>query len=375
MSQPYDTDVLIIGGGPAGLAAAIAVRRKGLRAVVVDANIPPIDKACGEGLMPEAIEALEQLGVELPLNHGLPFLGIRFLEDGLIAAAEFPNAGAFHHGLAIRRTELHQALVNAAESAGVEFFWGTPVTGLSTDGALLQFGAEPRHISCRWLVGADGGQSRVRSWAGIRTRETSVRYGFRRHYELEPWSDHVDVHWANDFQIYIAPVDAHEVCVALLARDPQLRIDDALEYFPELQERLEGAPHLSQERGGISAMRSVAAVTQGRIALIGDASGSVDAITGQGICLAFQQVLALAGALANEDLESYEALHRKILWRPRVMANTLLLVDRYPLLRARVLPLLVAFPKLFGVLLAFHVGAVAKTAGSLRPAALIDKRA
>jgi 2-polyprenyl-6-methoxyphenol hydroxylase-like FAD-dependent oxidoreductase len=364
----YDTDVLVIGGGPAGLAAAVAARRKGFHVVVADATVPPIDKACGEGLMPEALDALEKLGIALPQTAGLPFFGIRFVEGNLSAQASFPLAGGpappKGHGLAVRRTTLHAALVSAAIAAGAELRWGAAVTGLSSDGAF--FDAE--HVSCRWLVAADGGQSRVRQWAGIRTRESSVRYGFRRHYKIAPWADRVEVHWANDFQIYIAPVGVKEVCVALLARDPHLRIDDAFESFPDLAERLAGTEHLSEERGGISAMRRVAAVTQGRIALIGDASGSVDAITGQGLCLAFQQALALADALADDNLDAYETAHRKIMRRPRRMAQLLLLLDRYPLLRAETLRVLAGQPKLFDALLAFHVGAVSKTAASLRSA-------
>jgi len=366
----YDTDVLVVGGGPAGLAAAVAARRKGFRVIAADASVPPIDKACGEGLMPEALDALERLNIALPPTAGLPFYGIRFVEGELTAEAGFPSAAGpgSGHGLAMRRTQLHAALVTAASAAGAELRWGTPVTGLSPNGAFLQMYDGVEHLSCRWLVAADGGQSRVRTWAGIRTRESSIRYGFRRHYKIAPWVDHVEVHWAQDFQIYIAPVGAEEVCVALLARDQQIRVDDALDAFPDLAERLADAQHLSQERGGISAMRRVAAVTQGRIALIGDASGSVDAITGQGLCLAFQQALALGDAFAADNLDAYETAHRKIMRRPRMMAQLLLLLDRYPLVRLQTLPLLARQPKLFEALLAFHVGAVSKTAASLRSA-------
>ena len=60
------TDVFIVGGGPAGLAAAIAARQRGLRVVVADGGHAPIDKACGEGLMPDALAELERLGIQLP---------------------------------------------------------------------------------------------------------------------------------------------------------------------------------------------------------------------------------------------------------------------------------------------------------------------
>jgi flavin-dependent dehydrogenase len=72
-------DVVIIGGGPAGLAAAIAVRRKGLRVLVIDRACPTIDKVCGEGLMPDGLAALANLGVTVASDKYVPFGAIRFL--------------------------------------------------------------------------------------------------------------------------------------------------------------------------------------------------------------------------------------------------------------------------------------------------------
>src|SRR5579863_4406134 len=320
--------------------------------MLADPAHPPIDKACGEGLMPDALCALAALGVKVPAERGLPFRGIRFLDGEVAVDARFgPGLG-----LAIRRTELHQALAERAAQAGVELNWDTPVLGLAPDGALL--GEES--VSCRWLVGADGGTSRVRRWAGFKVWERRARYGFRRHNRTAPWTDMVEVHWGPGFQIYVAPIAAREVGIALLCRDPGLRTDDALEFFPELAARLKDAPRLSLERGGITAMRKLPSVTQGHIALVGDASGAVDAITGQGMCLSFQQALALADSLAAENLEAYEIAHRRIMRRPRLMANFLLLLDRHPRARAEVMRIFERHPGLFTALLSYHVGAVSR---------------
>ena len=62
---PSETDVFVVGGGPAGLASAIAARRNGFDVVIADSARPPIDKACGEGLMPDGVAALRRIGVEL----------------------------------------------------------------------------------------------------------------------------------------------------------------------------------------------------------------------------------------------------------------------------------------------------------------------
>ena len=76
LEKNFDTDVLVVGGGPAGLAAAIAARRKGMRVRVVDGAVPPIDKACGEGLMPDALKGLAEPGVRLPEGGGGVFRGM-----------------------------------------------------------------------------------------------------------------------------------------------------------------------------------------------------------------------------------------------------------------------------------------------------------
>ena len=100
------TDVLVIGGGPAGLAAAIAIRNKGMSVTVADGLHPPIDKSCGEGLMPGTLRVLERLGVVIDREHGQPFRGIRFVHDGMNVDASFPTGT----GTGVRRTILHKLL-------------------------------------------------------------------------------------------------------------------------------------------------------------------------------------------------------------------------------------------------------------------------
>jgi flavin-dependent dehydrogenase len=132
-----------------------------------------------------------------------------------------------------------------------------------------------------------------------------------------------------------------------------------------LASRLDGAPETSSERGAITGSRRLIRVTTrqgtGSVALIGDASGSVDAISGEGLCLGFLQALALADAMERRDLSRYESAHRRLAVRPRFMADFLLTMDRWPRLRGRALPALAAHPDLFGGLLAMHVGAARKT--------------
>ncbi len=120
-------------------------------------------------------------------------------------------------------------------------------------------------------------------------------------------------------------------------------------------------------------MRRLWVVTQGSVALVGDAAGSVDAITGEGMGLAFQQALALAEALEAGNLDLYETAHRKLSRRPRVMADLLLMLDGRPELQDRALRFLARHPGVFRLLLAAHageLGSAVQLVDSERPAAL-----
>jgi flavin-dependent dehydrogenase len=351
---PKQTGVFIVGGGPAGLAAAIALRAQGFDVTVADPALPPIDKTCGEGLMPDALAALARLGVALNPQHFFPFRGIRFVGGGSSVDASFPNGT----GAGIRRTYLHQALIDRAEETGATLLWGTRVTGLTGAGVMLDGGA----VACRWVVGADGENSRVRDWAALDSvRSASSRFGFRRHYRIAPWTDCVEIYWGSGCQIYVTPISREEICVVAISRDSHLRLDAVLPMFPELFLRLRSAPVTASERGAVSATRRLAGVYRGRVALVGDASGSVDAITGEGLRLGFEQSLALAAALADGDLTTYAAAHRRLARRPAFMAALMLSMDRSAWLRRRALRALCSEPRIFATQLAMHVGAATTT--------------
>ena len=302
--------------------------------------------------MPNGIAALRSLGVEIPQQEAVPFRGIRFIASGLSADARFRH----EPGRGIRRTSLHRLLVERADAAGVRLLWGTRVRGLTPAGVLL----DEEHVACRWIVGADGERSRVRDWARLSpARPPAQRFGFRRHFRVVPWTDVVEVYWCRGAQVFVTPVGPAEVCVALISRSPRTRLDDLFLVCPELMRRLGGAPATTPERGAISASCRLPAVTSGRLALVGEASGSIDAVTGEGLSLIFQHALALAEALAAEDLGRYEAAHRRVLRPPAFMARLLLAMDRSPWLRRRALRAFTVEPGLFSRLLALHVGAPA----------------
>jgi flavin-dependent dehydrogenase len=401
------TDLLVIGGGPAGLATAIAARLAGMSVRLVERSQPPIDKACGEGLMPDAVTRLGELGVELAPGDGCRFRGIRYLDGETVAEGVFPRAG----GLGVRRLHLHQAMARRAAELGVDLRWGTAVHGLapsvqtpspkgpaaagpSPAGAaraeipgapappvlpapiaqLLAGGAyaDPgglEVLAARWVIGADGLHSRVRRWAGLEGPTPGGgrhrRFGVRRHYACRPWSDMVEVHWGPGCEAYVTPVGPRQVGVAMLWSDPpdgspvhgRTSFDSLLACFPALAARLAGAP-ASRDRGAGPLLQCPRAVWRGNVALVGDASGYVDAITGEGLAVALHQSAALIDALRAGDLARYGAAHRRIGRLPNQMTALLLAIERRPWLRQRMVRALAAEPALFSRLLGIHARAL-----------------
>lgn len=347
-------EVIIVGGGPAGLAAAIALQQSGFACAVFDGQHPPVDKACGEGLMPDALAALKHLGIVLNPEDGFPIRGIRFRGHAQTAAATFSHG----YGLGLRRTRLHQHMVARAEALGVHFFWKTPVSLASEN--TIRIGKES--LECDWLVLADGQASTLARSAGFPSaRVSSKRVAARQHYAIQPWTDCVEVYWGQHKQVYITPVGPGEIGVAVLAGawppNPQgERIGNALAEFPSLAERLRHAPVISRFRGAITSNRKLPAVIRRRTILLGDASGSVDAITGEGLAIAFRQALLLADALKASDLRLYAQGHRQLATTPHRMARLLLAMDRWPRFGHAALATVARRPELFRALLDLHTG-------------------
>jgi flavin-dependent dehydrogenase len=350
MAMRRSRDVLIVGGGPAGLAASIACAREELSVTLVDPARPPVDKACGEGILPDGVKALRDFGISLPRSSRLE--GIHFLaEQSVDVNAEFSNG----YGAGVRRTELHDAMRARATELKVEMRWGSRAEYIR-DGVAVVNGEE---LGFRFAVIADGQQSLWRERLGFTDINLKrQRFGFRRHYRVAPWSKYVEVHWADGAQMYVTPVAEDGVGVALLTSDQRADFDTELKRFSALAARVQDKEVCSKLRGAVCATRRLRHITRGNVALIGDASGSVDAITGDGISIALHEAKALARAILANDLRSYEDAHRKILRRPRHMGELLIALDRYPRFRRKALAAMTKHPEVFAKFLGLHTGAV-----------------
>lgn len=350
----------VVGGGPTGLATALAARLEGLDAVVIERRLPPLDKPCGEGLMPDAVGSLRRLGVDPGSLRGAPFQGIRYLDGEVVADGRFPGPP----GLGVRRIELHRALAARAEEAGVDLAWGTEVLGV--DGTRLR--TSRGVVEARWIAAADGLASPLRAAAGLeRPVRGPRRFGVRRHFRTAPWSDRVEVYWVDGCEAYVTPLAGDEVGVAILWSGFRAGWDDLARRFERLSGRLSGARPIDRP-GGVGPLRRRASrVVVGPLALVGDAAGYVDAITGEGLAVGFHQARALAAAAAAGNLDAYARAHRRIVRLPDLLTRLLLFAEARPSLRRRLVATLASDPELFSRLLAVHARQLPLTGLGLGP--------
>lgn len=329
-------DLVVAGGGPAGLATAIHAARAGLETVVLEKRAGPIDKACGEGLMPHAVRQLNLLGAS-PV--GKSFRGVAYFDERRSVTADF-ESGA---GLGVRRRTLHAALLTEADRAGVTLVHDK-VGAVTQDADSVSVNG----IRARYLAAADGLHSPIRAGLGLNLPPgRHRRWGIKRHITVTPWSEFVEVYWSADpaaGEAYVTPVAEDCVGIAVLT-SRQGRFDQHLAAFPGLRERIDGRAHEPDRAAGPLRQR-VRSRVAGRVLLVGDAAGYVDALTGEGLGLAFAAARLLVDSVAADRPDDYEKQWHRATRRYRLMTAGVLHASTSPL-RSLIVPAANGVPRVF----------------------------
>jgi flavin-dependent dehydrogenase len=292
-------DVVVAGGGPAGLALAAAASRRGLDVLLLEARPFPVDQACGEGILPAGVRALEELGAlaRLAPSDATAIRALRWIEPaGPALEVALPAPG----GLGVRRTALSAALLEAARGGGAGIL-EAEVTGHQRGEQEVRVATTAGEVRARLLVAADGRASRVRRREGLDARvPPASRFGVRRHLAIAPWSGAVEVHLGPGVEAYVTPAGAGRVGVAFLfEREAPGGWPALLGRFPALEDRLAGVPAASEDRGAGPLVRRSTARVRDRLVLLGDAAGTVDPLSGEGVSLALAGALELAALLPD----------------------------------------------------------------------------
>jgi flavin-dependent dehydrogenase len=353
-------DLVVVGGGPAGLAVAIVAAEQGLSVIVIEHRDFPPDKACGEGVLPPGVQALQRLGIadRFDRSTSYPFAGIRFInEDGSAAASLMPS-----NGLGIRRTVLIDALGRRAGELGAVFRHRCSVDRFEPTSSEAVVYTSQGKISGRLVVAADGLRSRLRRAAGLEAPPSSRRrFALRQHYKIRPWTDFVEVYAHDKGEAVVTPVcdESINVCYVWegVVKHPSVPV--LASRFPALLARVGNAPPVSSVRGAGPMAHAATRRNSNRLLLVGDAAGFVDSISADGLSIAFNSALLLAKHLpeildsgaTQESMQPYEREARRIYRRYWFVTNGLLTIARHPRVRRGIIKALMRHPEAFGALM------------------------
>jgi flavin-dependent dehydrogenase len=343
-----DVPLAIVGGGPVGLVCALFAAEAGLDPVVIEPRTAPIDKACGEGLMPGAWRLVRELGLE---PAGADLRGVVYVQGDARAEHRFRRAT----GRGVARVELHAAVAARVAERGIQVIPGRVDAVERHDDHVTLSGPGLDPLTAGHVIGADGLHSRVRELVGLGARgqqASARRFGLRRHYTLAPWTDNIEVRWTPNAEFYVTPLGPELIGVALLGRRGT-DFATVLADEPELAAllRADAAGDSPAQVGGVRGagplLQRTTARTAGRVLLVGDASGYVDALTGEGLRLGFAQAKAAIAAIVAGDVRRYEREWLSITRDFRALTSALVLAARSPLRRA-IVPAAVRLPGVYG---------------------------
>jgi geranylgeranyl reductase family protein len=306
-------DLLVVGAGPAGVAAGIEARRLGLDALVVDKATFPRDKTCGDGLTTGALRLLDELGCDVRTLPSWAEITETVLvsPSGREVEVPLPPDGAYAG--VVPRAELDTALVAHARDRGVEVIEGTAVTGVVTDRDVVRVTlADGSDVVARFVVAADGHWSAVRKLVGAETATPLGSWHAFRQYFSGDDDRRLWVLFEEDFlpgYAWVFPVGDGRANVGfgVLRKDGEAKGKALAAQWRGLTDRPTLRRALgpdAEPEGTVRAWPIPAAydrdrLTHGRVLFVGDAGNVVDPMTGEGIAQALESGMLAARAIAG----------------------------------------------------------------------------
>jgi geranylgeranyl reductase family protein len=312
-------DVLVVGAGPAGSAAAAALATSGRSVVLIDAAVHPRPKACAEYASPRIAEELRWLGLrdERWMPDALPLRGMRVVRGADAVDVVYEDRGGPRHAWGLERTRFDASLAALAVERGAQLHERTRFSSAVVEGESWRVSIVGprglREFRARWLVGADGARSRVARQLGVeRAVRVPRRIGLVSHYEgVAGLDDHGEMHVGRSLYVGLAPLPGGRLNVGMAlpvgARGgAEARFAAAIDQLPAVAQRLAGSRRLTPIRGASPIGHRVSRAAGPGWMLIGDAAGFIDPFTGEGIFRALRSARCLADALAAGDAGAEE---------------------------------------------------------------------
>lgn len=317
-----ECDVLVVGAGPAGSAAAAALAARGRDVLLVESRAHPRAKACAEYASPRIVEELQLLGLpeEDWKGDALPLAGMRVIRGDDAVDVRYHDASGQRTAWGLERTRFDATLAAHAVARGARLMEHTAVVDVGWRGGVGGIGGRVvratvrtpegrRGVRCNWLIGADGARSRVSQAIAVeRGAGILRRLGLVAHYEGAPGLvEHGEMHVGPGWYVGLAPLAGDRLNVGMALplngdrRPAEERFAAAIEGIPAVAERLRGRARLTPIIGASPIGHRVRRAAGRGWMLVGDAAGFIDPFTGEGIYRALRSARAAAEALEELD--------------------------------------------------------------------------